>query len=111
MWSRRKAVSGVAGFGREHAEIDADLAQRLLVLGLGVLAEDEVEIGGAVQPAVLVDLVLELAGRPARIAERQHGALRSVAARDRLKDVERGGEAHALVDRQRRVLDEEVARM
>src|SRR5205085_10033054 len=68
-------------------------------------------VGGAVQPAVLVDLGLELARCPARIAECKHGALRAVATRDRLEDVEGGGEADALVDRQRGVLDKEIARV
>ena len=63
------------------------------------------------QPAVLIDLVLQLARRPAGITEREHRALGALAARDRLEDVERRGETDALVDRQRRVLDEEVARM
>src|SRR5215475_9964219 len=81
-------ASGVAGLAREHAEVDADLLQRLDVLGLGVLAEDQLGIGGAVQPAVLIDLGLELTGRPAGVAEREHGPLRPFAARNRLEDVE-----------------------
>ena len=47
-------------------------------------------------------------GRPAGVAERQDRARRPVAARDRLEDVERRGEADAVVDRQRRILDEEI---
>src|SRR5262245_10297745 len=101
----------VPGFARQHAEVDADLLQRPLVFAAGVGAEDQIEVGRAVQPAVMLDLVLELAGRPAGIAEREDRALGTVAARDRLEDVERRGQADALVDRQRRVLDEEVARV
>src|SRR6266487_1731769 len=104
-------MSGVPGLAREHAEIDADLLQRLGVFAADILAEDQLGIGGAVQPAVMLDLVLELARSPAGIAERKDRAARPVAARDRLEDVERGGETDALVNRQRRVLDEEVARM
>src|SRR5262249_60815380 len=63
------------------------------------------------QPAVMLDLVLELPRLPAGITERENRALGSVAAGDRLENVERGGEANALVDRQGRVLDEKVARM
>src|SRR5262245_58949886 len=110
-FAQGRAPSGVAGLGREHAEMNADLLQRLVVLAVGVAAEDQLGIGGAMQPAVMLDLVLELARRPAGIAEREDRALRSVAAGDRLEDVERGGEADAFVDRQRRVLDVEVARM
>ena len=83
----------------------------LVVFAVGVLAEDQLGIGRAMQPAVMLDLLLELARRPAGIAERQDGAVRALAARDRLENVERRGEADAFVDRQRRVLDEEVARM
>src|ERR1700676_4462878 len=91
--------SRVAGLGREHADLDADLFQGQRVFALGIGAEDELAIGRAVQPAVLVNLALELAGRPARIAEREHRAGGSVAARNRLEDVESGGETNALVDR------------
>src|SRR5262249_13787654 len=101
----------VPGLGRQHAEIDADLAQRLGVFVLGILPEDQLKVGGAVQPAILVDLGLELARCPARIAECKHCALWTIAARDRLEDIEGGGEADALVDWQRGVLDEEIARV
>src|SRR5262252_7973645 len=93
----------VPALARELAEVDADLAHRALVLRVGVAAEDQLLVGIAVEPAVLGDLVLELARRPARIAEREHGALRARALRDRLQDVERRGKADAVVDRQRRV--------
>lgn len=46
-----------------------------------LLAEDEVGIGGAVEPAVGLDLGFQLPRRPARIAERQHRAARSVPRR------------------------------
>ena len=101
----------VAGFARQMAEIDADLAQRALVFVLDVAAEDQFGIGRAMQPAVLLDFLFELAGRPAGIAEREHRAHGPIAARDRLEDVERGGQADAVVDRQRRILDEEIGRM
>src|SRR5688572_9201436 len=97
-------ASRVPGFAREHADIDADLLQRLVVLGAVVPAEHQLGVGRTMQPAVLVDLALELARRPAGIAEREHGVGGAVAARDRLEDVERGGEADAVVDRQRGVL-------
>src|SRR6478736_704126 len=68
--------SGVSGLARQLAEIDADLAHRFFVFGVDVLAEDQFRIGIAIEPAVLCDLVFQLTGRPARIAERQHCALR-----------------------------------
>ena len=101
----------VPGLARQLAEVDADLAQRLFVFGVGVGAENQFRIGRAMQPAVLLDFLFQLAGRPAGIAEREDGACRPVAARDRLEDIERGGEADALVDRQRRILDEEIGRV
>src|ERR1019366_1070274 len=110
-WPGRSEELSVPGFARQLAQIDADLAQRLVVFAIGVGAEDQFRIGGAMQPAVRLDFVFQLPGRPAGIAEREDGALRPVAARDRLEDVERGGEADAFVDRQRRVLDEEIGRV
>ena len=107
-WSPR---SGVTGLTRKHAEVDADFLEGFLVFTLGILTEDQLGIGGAMQPTIMLDLVLQLARRPAGIAQRQDGAARSAAARDRLENVESCGEADALVDRQGRVLDHEVARV
>ena len=106
--SRLPSPSRVPGLARQHAEIDADLLQRLFVFAADIGTEDQLRIGGAVQPAVALNFVFELAGRPAGIAERQDRAGRSVAARDRLENVDGGGEADSVVDRQRRVLDEEI---
>src|SRR5437870_12114544 len=63
------------------------------------------------QPAVFLDLALELPGRPTGVTERQYCALRALAARDRFEDVEGGGEANAAVNRKRGVLDVEIRRM
>src|SRR5512144_837153 len=79
----------VPGLVRQHAGIDADLAQRALVFFIDVVAEDQVRIGVAMQPAIVLDLALELARRPAGIAERQDRVLRSGALGDRLEDVHR----------------------
>ena len=102
---------GVARFARQHAQVNADLAQRLFVFTVGIGTEDQFRIGCAMQPAVRLDLVFQLPGRPTGIAECEYCALRPVAVRDRLEDIERGGEADAFVDRQRRVLDEEIGRV
>src|SRR5262245_46446891 len=91
-------VSGVADVAGQHAGADADLLHRPVVLGFDVHAEDQLRIGAAMQPAVLLHLVLELARRPAGITEREDGAGRPGAAGDRLEDVERRGEADALID-------------
>ena len=66
------------------------------------VTEDQVRVGWAVEPAVSLDLALELAGRPAGIAERENRAVGTVAGGDRLQDVDRCREAHAVLDRQRR---------
>src|SRR5688572_33167829 len=76
--------SGVPGLVRQHAGIDADLAQRALVFFIDVVAEYQLRVGVAMQPAIVLDLVLELARRPAGIAQRQDRVLRSGALGDRL---------------------------
>ena len=74
---RREVKSRVARLVRQHAGIDADLAQRAQVFVLDVAAEDQVGIGGAMQPAIVLDFVLELPRRPAGITERQDRVLRA----------------------------------
>src|SRR5437763_17165762 len=59
--------SRVAGFAREHAEVDTDLPKRLLASGAGVGTENQPGVGCTMQPAGLTDLVLELARRPGGI--------------------------------------------
>src|SRR5262249_607868 len=85
--------SGVPGLAREHAEIDADLLQRLGVLAADILAEDQIGVGSAMQPTIVLDLVLQLARSPAGIAECEDRAVRSLPARDRLENVEGSSKA------------------
>ena len=80
--SRQHQQLRVPGFVREHAGIDADLAQRADVFLLDVAAEDQIRIGIAMQPAIALDLGLELARRPAGIAEREDGVLGAGALGD-----------------------------
>ena len=54
--------SGVPGFIRQHPDVDADLAQRALVFFVDVIAEDQLRVGVAMQPAIVLDLVLEPPG-------------------------------------------------
>ncbi len=56
------------GLARQHAEVDTDLLQGLVVFAADVGAEDQLRVGRAVQPAVALDFGLELARRPAGIA-------------------------------------------
>src|SRR5436305_7495886 len=101
----------VAGLVRQHARVDADLAQGAAVLFVDVVAEDQVRIRVTMQPAIALDLGLELAWRPAGIAEREDGVLWSGTLADRAQNVHRRGEADAIVDPERRVVDVEIAGM
>jgi hypothetical protein len=101
----------VSGFVRQHARIDPDLAQRALVFFIDVVAEDQIRVGVAMQPAIMLDFVFELPRRPAGIAQRQDRVLRSGPLRDRLEDIDGRGQADVVVDIERRVLDEEIAGM
>src|SRR6185437_3456299 len=67
--------------------------------------------GITMQPAIVLDFALELAGGPAGIAQREDRVLGPAAPGDRLEDVDGGGQANAVVDLQRRILDEEIAGM
>ena len=96
---------------RQHGRIDADLAQRPLVFGLERRSKIRAWSAGQLQPAVVLDLGLELAGRPARVAERQHGPVGTLALGDGAQDVDRRGQRDAVVDRQRRIVDEVIGRM
>ena len=68
--------------------------------------EDQVRIGRAIEPAVGLDLVLELSRRTSRHSRAP--APRSPALRrgDGAQDVDRRGQADAVVDRQRRLVDD-----
>ena len=99
----------VPGFVRQHAGIDPDLAQGALVFFLDVAAEDQIRVGVAVQPAIVLDFGLQLSGRPAGIAEREDGMLRAGAPGDRLENIDGRREANAVIDAQSRILDKEIA--
>jgi hypothetical protein len=81
--------------------MDADLGQRSLVLGVHVVIEQNGAIGGAVKPAVGLDLKLQLAGRPSGIAKRQNSVIRALAFRNGAQDLERSGQADAVRNGQR----------
>src|SRR5438552_13123326 len=98
--------SGVTDFRRQPDRVDADHAEGAAVFRVEIAVEDHLRRCRAVQPAVRLDLGLELSGGPAGIAEGEHGILRAGTARDGLEDFQRRGEADMLVDRQRRALYE-----
>ena len=89
----------MAGFARQHAGIDADLAQGLFIFHVGVLAENQLGIRRTVQPSVLLDFLLKLPRCLAGVTKRQDRAGWSVAARDGLEDVERSRQANPFIDR------------
>ena len=62
----------------------------------------------AEEPAVLLDLILQLTRGPSRVAERQHGVFRSASGGYRLEDLQRRGQADVVVDGQGRILNEIV---
>src|SRR5258708_37424302 len=57
----------VAGAARQGHGVDAELGQRSLPFVLEVVAEDDALVGGDVQPAIGLDLGVELARPPAGI--------------------------------------------
>src|SRR5258708_17235266 len=73
----------VAGVARQGDGVDAELGQRSLPFVLEVVAEDDALVGGDVQPAIGLDLGVELARPPAGIAQRQQTAPPPAAAADR----------------------------
>src|SRR5690554_8230711 len=60
--------------------------------------EDDPVVGGDVDPGVVRHLLLELPRSPARITQGDQRMARPLAARDRLEDVARGGDADVVGD-------------
>ncbi len=97
--------SGAPGFTRQRQQVDAELGEGALPLVALSRIEDEVLVGGDAQPAVGLNLGIELAGTPAGVTERQKASLRSGAAANRAQDLERRSERDVAGDDQRAVLD------
>src|SRR5690606_25882862 len=92
--------SGMAGVIGHARHVHADPASGTLPARLQRQPEQQFGIGGRGEPAVLAQLVLELAGAPAGAAQRDHRRARALAARQRLEHVARGGHVEAVADRQ-----------
>src|SRR3954467_222467 len=58
----RSSVADVTG---QHAGTDAELLHRPVVFRVNVGAEDQLGVGAAMQPAILLQFAFELARRPA----------------------------------------------
>src|SRR5487761_87647 len=97
--------SGAAGFAGQRQQVDAELRKRALPFLAVLGVEHDLLVRGDAQPAVRLDLGIELAGSPAGIAQRQQAAFGSAAAADGAQDFERGGERDVAADDQRAVLD------
>src|SRR6185437_8058844 len=96
--------SCVARRRAEHAGVDAQKQERLAVSLRDRRVEDDAGLGGDVDPAVAAHFFLELAGRPAAVAERHEHPLRPRAAGKRLQHVLARRHLEAALDLQRRVV-------
>ena len=65
--------------------------------------KEDVRLGGYGQPGILPELIFQLSGRPAGVAECDQYFARITFAADRLQDVARTGEADVGIDGQRRL--------
>ena len=95
------AELGVARIVDEADRIDPDLAQGAPIFAVDLRIEDQLRVGRAIEPTIGMDLVFELPGRPAGVAEREQRLVGSGALGDVAQDIDGGGEADAFVDRQR----------
>src|SRR5437764_9438203 len=99
----RAMRSGMSRFVLEPRVVEAEQLHRLSEPLVRRNVEEDRVLRFDGEPGVLRELLLELAGRPAGIAERHQYALRAFAAADRFENVLRGGEADRLAHAQRRL--------
>src|SRR5712671_6230803 len=99
----RAARSGMSCFIVQARVVDAEQLHRLRKALFGRDVEQDRVLRLDREPGVLRQLLLELAGGPAGIAERYQHALRAFAAADRFENVLRGGEADRFAHAQRRL--------
>src|SRR5579864_4135618 len=88
----------VPRFVREHAGIDSDLAQRAVILLFDFAAKDQLRVGVAMQPTIVLDFAFELTRGPAGITQREDRVFRAGAPGDRLENIDGGGQADFVVD-------------
>src|SRR5262245_7217879 len=74
-------------------EVDADRGEDAVVFAVDVGVEEQFGGGRAGQPAVLGDLVLELASTPSRIAQRHQRMAWAASRGYGAQDVDRRGQA------------------
>ena len=76
--------------------LDAELADGALPFVVEAGVEEQILVGRGGEPAIGLDLGIELAGAPAGIAQRQQALARAAAAGDGAQDVEAGGQRDIL---------------
>src|SRR5438874_274113 len=101
--AKRSARSGMSRFVLQPRVVEAEKLHRSRQPLFGRRVEDDRVARLDRQPRVLRQLVLELSGRPAGIAEGDEHALGAFAAPDRFEDVLRGGKAEDVAHAQRRL--------
>src|SRR5256712_6705560 len=96
-WVQRARIlpdlSSAPPLQRASSESDLPPLRRALPLARRVV-EDQRLVGGDHEPGAALDLALELARRPARVAGREHRAARPGAAGDGLEDRGIAGDRH-----------------
>src|SRR5256712_7230130 len=97
-WVQRARIlpdlSSAPPLQRASSESDLPPLRRALPLARRVVVEDQRLVGGDHEPGAALDLALELARRPARVAGREHRAARPGAAGDGLEDRGIAGDRH-----------------
>ncbi len=78
----------MTGVARQRRGIDAELGDGASPFVLKPFVEDEIIIGGDMEPAIRLDLRIELAGTPTRITQGEQAAPWSPAAADRAQDID-----------------------
>src|SRR2546427_2286281 len=86
------------GSPHHRSELDFLARRRALPLASVVLVEEQRRVGLHGDPRAATDLVFELAGRPARVAQDEHRALGTPAMGHRVEDVEVCRERDLLTD-------------
>src|SRR5581483_8199458 len=92
------SLSSVPRFAGEAVDGDADLADGALPLVVEVGIEEQPLVGRHAEPAIGLDLVVELPWTPAGIAQRQQALPRAAAAGDVAQDIEAGGQCDIAAD-------------
>ncbi|QTK79375.1 hypothetical protein AT6N2_C1668 [Agrobacterium tumefaciens] len=89
---------GVARIRRQHAGVDTHERQSALVFIIQPTVENQLFRSGAVQPAIVGDLVFQLARPPAGIAQHHGCPLRAAAVGNGADNIERCRQGNIIAD-------------